>query len=76
MANVRENEVIRSKVEPICPFCRAEFAGISMRVDPVPGVATAGVTTFSCAKCGCILGMCWMPRETANELALEKPRTN
>jgi hypothetical protein len=76
MANVIESQVNRSEVAPICPFCRAEFAGISMRVDAVPGVATAGVTTFSCAKCGCILGMCWMPREMANELALEKPKTN
>jgi hypothetical protein len=76
VAKVSEPEVNRSEVKPICPFCRAELAGFSMRVDAVPGVATAGVTTFSCANCACILGMSWMPRETANELALEKPRTN
>jgi hypothetical protein len=76
MSNVRENVGKRSKVSPICPFCRIESFGFAMRVDAVEGVATAGVTTFSCANCGCILGMSWMPRETANELALEKPRTN
>jgi C4-type Zn-finger protein len=71
---MNENVSVK-EVLPVCPYCKAVNLGMSMRVDAIPGVTTAGVTTFCCPSCGSVLGLCWMPRSVADELKLSIPAT-
>ena len=64
-------KVDRTEVRPICPYCKQETA-MSLRIDPLPDVASYGVTTFSCSNCRSVLAMCWTPRDLAMELSLDK----
>ena len=56
-----------TNVTPVCPYCKKQ-AGLGMRADVVPDVPSAGLITFCCANCSCILGIAWAPPEIVAKL--------
>jgi hypothetical protein len=70
---VSNDVTVHESPPPICPHCDKPIA-FAMRIDPIPGVFTNSVATFTCPKCRRVLAMCLVPRELAMELNLEPPK--